>query len=93
MKTRSSDVQGASRGKRKASEGDENGRGKLRSVQSDEQKKAPQMENHSRGKKRLAPSNEQKKGKKILRGIHSCVSPRFSASTRRPSFFWYFLPL
>ena len=88
MKTRSSDVQGASRGKRKASEGDENGRGKLRSVQSDEQKKAPQI-----GKKRLAPSNEQKKGKKILRGIHSCVSPRFSASTRRPSFFWYFLPL
>ncbi|RID54634.1 hypothetical protein BRARA_G01938 [Brassica rapa] len=85
MKTRSSDVQGANRGKRKAPEGDENGRGKRRSVQSDEQKKAPQI-----GKKRLAPSNEQKKGKKILRGIRSCVSPRCSASsTHRPSFFWF----
>ncbi|CAF2175761.1 unnamed protein product [Brassica napus] len=85
MKTRSSDVQGANRGKRKAPEGDENGRGKRRSVQSDEQKKAPQI-----GKKRLAPSNEHKKGKKILRGIRSCVSPRCSASsTHRPSFFWF----
>ncbi|KAF3526272.1 hypothetical protein F2Q69_00049694 [Brassica cretica] len=90
MKTRSSDVQGANRGKRKAPEGDENGRGKRRSVQSDEQKKAPQIGDYGRGKKRLAPSNEQKKGKKILRGIRSCVSPRCSASsTHRPSFFWF----
>ncbi|CAN6931228.1 unnamed protein product [Brassica oleracea] len=90
MKTRSSDVQGANRGKRKAPEGDENGRGKRRSVQSDEQKKAPQIGDYGRGNKRLAPSNEQKKGKKILRGIRSCVSPRCSASsTHRPSFFWF----
>ncbi|KAH0874295.1 hypothetical protein HID58_071657 [Brassica napus] len=89
MKTRSSDVQGANTGKRKAPEGDENGRGKRRSVQSDEQKKAPQIGDYGRGKKRLAPSNEQKKGKKILRGIRSCVSPRCSASTHRPSFFWF----
>ncbi|KAL0866125.1 hypothetical protein Bca101_045243 [Brassica carinata] len=90
MKTRSSDVQGANRGKRKAPEGDDNGRGKRRSVKSEEQKNAPQIHDQGRGKKRVAPSNEQRKGKKILRGIHSCVSPRCSASTRRrPSFSWF----
>ncbi|KAJ0255645.1 hypothetical protein HA466_0103580 [Hirschfeldia incana] len=90
MKLRSSDVQAANRGKRKAPEGDENGRGKRRSVRIDEQKKAPQKDDNGRGKKRPATSNEQKKGKKILRGIHSCVSPRCSAYTRRrPSFSWF----
>ncbi|CAH8368446.1 unnamed protein product [Eruca vesicaria subsp. sativa] len=85
MKTRSSDVQGSNRGKRKAPEGDDNDRGgKRRSVQSDEQKTAPQVNDHGRGKKRLAPINEQKK-RKILKGIHGCVSPH----TCRSSFSWF----
>ncbi|KAG5399526.1 hypothetical protein IGI04_014133 [Brassica rapa subsp. trilocularis] len=79
MKTRSSDVQVAANrgGKRKAPEGDEHGRGKRRSVKSDEQKSSPQID------RRLAPKRT------ILRGIHGCVSPRCSASTHRSSFSWY----
>ncbi|CAF2264387.1 unnamed protein product [Brassica napus] len=79
MKTRSSDVQVAANrgGKRKAPEGDEHGRGKRRSVKSDEPKSSPQID------RRLAPKRT------ILRGIHGCVSPRCSASTHRSSFSWY----
>ncbi|CAH2063185.1 unnamed protein product [Thlaspi arvense] len=87
MKTRSSDVQADNRGKRKAPEGDENGRGKRRLVESNEQKNAPQQDEYGRGKRRLPPSNQQKNGK-ILRGIHGCVSPRCSAYTYRSSFSW-----
>ncbi|KAJ4905241.1 putative F-box protein [Raphanus sativus] len=81
MKTRSSDVaQVANRGKRKAPEGDENVRGKRRSVQkSDERKNSPSP----RIDRRLAPKRT------ILRGIHGCVSPRCSASTHRSTFSWY----
>nr|VDD09200.1 unnamed protein product [Brassica oleracea] len=77
VKTRSSDVQvAANRGKRKAPEGDENGRGKRRSVKSDEPKSSPQID------KRLAP-------KRTILGIHGSVSPQCSASTYRSSFSWY----
>uniref|UniRef100_A0A0D3BWE2 F-box domain-containing protein n=1 Tax=Brassica oleracea var. oleracea TaxID=109376 RepID=A0A0D3BWE2_BRAOL len=77
VKTRSSDVQvAANRGKRKAPEGDENGRGKRRSVKSDEPKSSPQID------KRLAP-------KRTILGIHGCVSPQCSASTYCSSFSWY----
>ncbi|KAJ0254939.1 F-box protein [Hirschfeldia incana] len=78
MKTRSSDAQAANRGgKRKAPEGDDNGRGKRRSVRIEEQKKSPQID------RRLAPKRT------ISRGIHGCVSPRCSAPTHRSSFSWY----
>lgn len=79
MKTRSSDVQLAANrgGKRKAPAGDEHGRGKRRSVKSDEPKSSPQID------RRLAPKRT------ILSGIHGCVSPRCSASTHRSSFSWY----
>ncbi|KAF3556445.1 hypothetical protein F2Q69_00014355, partial [Brassica cretica] len=77
VKTRSSDVQvAANRGKRKAPEGDENGRGKRRSVKSDEPKSSPQID------KRLAP-------RRTILGIHGCVSPQCSASTYRSSFSCY----
>lgn len=87
MKTRSSDAEGDSRGKRKAPEVDENGARKRRLVQSNEQKNDPQREESGRAKRRIVHSNEQKKGK-ILRGIHSCVSPRCSAHTYLSRFSW-----
>lgn len=92
MRTRSGAVLGDNGEKRKAPEGDDNGRGKRRLVQRNEQKNDPPREENGRGKRKLVQSNEQRKGK-ILRGIRGCVSPRCSAYTYRSRFSWYFLPL
>ncbi|KFK35362.1 hypothetical protein AALP_AA5G275400 [Arabis alpina] len=87
MRTRSGDVE--ANGKRKAPEGDDNGRAKKRSVQRNEPKKntLPRDEN-GRFMKRSVQSNDRKNGK-ILRGIRGCISPRCSAYTYRPSFSWF----
>ncbi|VVB06534.1 unnamed protein product [Arabis nemorensis] len=90
MWTRSSgDIEVDSRGKRKAPEGDDNGRAKRRSVQSNKPKNTLPRDAKGRWMKRSAVQSNEKKNGKILRGIRGCVSPRCSAYTYRSSFSWF----
>ncbi|VVB17839.1 unnamed protein product [Arabis nemorensis] len=89
MRRRSGDIEAESRGKRKAPEGDDNGRVKRRSVQRKKKKNTLPRDANGRVKRRSA----QRKKKKNLRGICGCVSPRCSAYTYRSSFSWYFILL